>query len=92
MCPSLTGKLVGASRKEGRWEGTQRTQNLGEKQNEGKETEKAAFSPEQTKFLSGAFHRSLVLLTNHTFDYLKGELDAEKFINITAIKSLRKNI
>lgn len=66
MCPSLTGKVVGASGREGRWEGTRRTQNLGEKQNEGKETEKAAFSSEQTKFSSGTFHRRLVFLTKHT--------------------------
>lgn len=65
MCP-LTGKLVGASRKEGRQEGTRRTQDLGETQNEGKETEKATLSSEQTKFFSGTFHRSLVFLTNHT--------------------------
>lgn len=66
MCPSLTGKLVGASGRAGRWEGTRRTQNLGEKQNEGKKQRRPPSHPEQTNFHLGTFHRRLVFLTKHT--------------------------
>lgn len=68
----LTDKLVGTSRR-GERQGLPEVGREGPRHRERhnvekkrKETQKAAFSSEQTKFFSGAFHRCLMFLTNHT--------------------------